>query len=160
MAVFKARQVARIRDGVAAGRAAVRQSGCAEPLVFARAYVEAGGPQVPGDPSVAASESLGQRLLAWLSASDAPPADDAELAREVSRCVSETQWALTLDDDRIVGFLLDLPEAALENPTVEALAHQSQGLGPGVFRKADILVLQPECDGARFIPITHHDVEC
>lgn len=160
MAVFKARQVARIRDAVALGRAAVRRTGGWEPLIFARAYVEAGGPQVPGDPSTAASESLGQRLLAWLADSEVPPADDADLAREVSRCVSETRWALSLDDDGIVGFLLDLPEEALENPTVEALAHQSQGLGPGVFRKADILVLQPECDGARFIPVTDHDIEC
>ncbi len=160
MAVFRARQVACIRDAVAAGRRAVRDAGAADPRVFARAFVEAGGPQVPGDPSAAASAALGERLLAALSGTTPAPDDDPDLAREMARAMAEAEWALSLDDDRIVGFLLDLPDAALDNPTVEALAHQSQGLGPGVFRKADILVLQPECDGARFLPVSDHDIEC
>ena len=160
MAVFRARQVARIRDAVAAGRRAVRAAGVEDPRVFARAFVAAGGAQVPGDPSEQASAQLGERLLAALARGDSPCAADPDLSREISRAVTETRWAMALDDDRVVGFLLDLPAAALENPTVEALAHQSQGLGPGVFRKGDILVLQPECDGARFLPVSVHDIEC
>ncbi len=160
MATFRARQVARIRDAIAAGRQAVRQSGTPDRLTFARAFVDAGGPQVPGDRSGDASTALAERLIPAVAAGHTGAADDPDLDRELLRVRNETDWALALDDERVIGFLLDLPEAALETPTVEALAHQSQGLGPGVFRKADILVLQPECDGARFIPVTDHDIEC
>jgi hypothetical protein len=160
VAAFRARQVACIRDAIAAGRRAVRAHGHADPVVFARAFVEAGGAQVPGDRQGDASRALGERLLAALARGQRPPADDADLAREMQRADNESRWAMALDDEHVVGFLMDLPETALEQPTVEALAHQSQGLGPGVFRKADILVLQPECDGARFIPVTEHDIEC
>lgn len=160
MAVFRARQVAQIRDAVVAGRQAVRAAERADAVVFARAFVDAQGPQVPGDPSPEAAAALAQRLLKALADGVTEASQDADLQREIERAHAETQWALTLDDDGVVGFLLDLPAAALENPTVEALAHQSQGLGPGVFRKADVLVLQPECDGVRFIPVSAHDIEC
>ena len=160
MAAFRARQVARIRDAVAAGRQAVREVGEADPVVFARAFVAAGGAQVPGDRQGEAGEALGVRLLEAVARGRGAAPEDPDLDRELRRASTEARWAMALEDDRIVGFLLDLPESALETPTVEALAHQSQGLGPGVFRKAEILVLQPECDGARFIPVTEHDIEC
>ena len=160
MAAFRARQVARIRDAVAAGRQAVRAAGEADVPCFARAFVAAGGAQVPGDRDGAAGAALGERLLGALAAGRRTAPDDADLDRELRRAHTETRWAMALDDDRIVGFLLDLPDAALAHPSAEALAHQSHGLGPGVLRKADILVLQPECDGARFIPVTEHDIEC
>lgn len=160
MAVFRARQVARIRDAVVVGRQAVRAAAHADPCVFARAFVQAQGVQVPGDPSPEAAAALAQRLLSALANGVRQAPNDPDLQREIQRAHAEAQWALSLDDDRVVGFLLDLPAAALENPTVEALAHQSQGLGPGVFRKADVLVLQPECDGARFIAVSEHDIEC
>ncbi len=158
MAGFRARQVARIQKAVEIARQAVRDHGTADPLVFARAFVEAGGAQVPGDDSTAASEDLGRRLLAALAQSSRD--GDADLVRELARAHTEAQWAMALDDDRIVGFLLDVPETALEKPSVEALAHQSFGLGPGVVRKADVIVLQPDCDGTRFIALTEHDIEC
>ncbi len=160
MAVYRARQVARIRDAVSAGREAVRAAGSADALIFARAFVAAGGAQVPGDTSEAAAQALGERLLAALAAGAQAAPGDADLARELQRAHTEAEWAIALDDDRIVGFLLELPAAALETPTVEALAHQSQGLGPGVVRKADVIVLQPDCDGARFIALSEHDIEC
>ncbi len=160
MAVFRARQVAIIRSAIAAGRAAVRASAEDDVRVFARAFVDAGGAQVPGDPSEHASAALGERLLSALSAAQTQAPHDPDLQRELDRVHAEAQWARRLDDDHVVGFLLVLPPAALEQPTVEALAHQSQGLGPGVFRKADILVLQPDCDGVRFVPVTDHDIEC
>lgn len=159
MAVYRARQVARIREAVNAGRMAVRAAGIADARVFARAFVEAGGAQVPGDPSEAAAQALGEQLLAALARGEASAADP-NLDRELKRAQTEAEWAMALDDDRIVGFLLQLPEQALEQPTVEALAHQSQGLGPGVVRKADVVVLQPDCDGAEFIALSDHDIEC
>lgn len=160
MAVYRARQVARIREAVSAGRQAVRAAGVADALIFARAFVDAGGAQVPGDASEAAGQSLAERLLSALARGQSDAPDDPDLARELQRASTEAQWAMALDDDRIVGFLLELPEAALAQPTVEALAHQSQGLGPGVVRKADVIVLQPDCDGARFIALSEHDIEC
>lgn len=160
MAAFRARQVARIRDAVATARQAVRQAAHPDRLLFARAFVDAGGAQVPGDRDGEASAALAERLLDAVAGGQSEAPADADLERELQRVRTETEWALALDDERIVGFLLDLPDSAMETPTVEALAHQSQGLGPGIFRKADILVLQPECDGARFIPVTEHDIEC
>lgn len=160
MAVFRARQVACIREAVSVGREAVRAAGKADALIFARAFVEAGGAQVPGDTSAAAAQALGERLLAALARGERSAPDDPDLSRELQRVELEAQWAMALDDDRIVGFLLELPESALDSPTVEALAHQSQGLGPGVVRKADVIVLQPDCDGARFIALSEHDIEC
>lgn len=159
MAVFRARQVARIRDAVAAGREALRRAGDFDPLRFARAFVAAGGPQVPDAPPEA-GEALGERLLRALAAGQRHAADDPDLERELQRVRTEARWAEAQDDDQIVGFLLRLPSAAEDSPTAEALAHQSQGLGPGVFRKGDIVVLQPECDGARFVPVSAHEVEC
>lgn len=160
MAAFRARQVATIRDAVAAGRQAVRQAARPDRITFARAYVEAGGAQVPGDRAGAPSRALGERLLAAVAGGQDQAADDPDLERELRRVATETEWARALDDERVIGFLIEFPDAALETPTVEALAHQSQGLGPGIVRKADILVLQPECDGVRFIPVTEHDIEC
>lgn len=159
MAVFRARQVARIRDAVASGRAALRRAGRYEPARFARAYVAAGGLQVPDAPA-AAGVALGERLLQAVAAGRRRAPDDPDLDRELRRVASEARWAEAQADDRIVGFLLRLPPGAEASPTAEALAHQSQGLGPGVFRKGEILVLQPDCDGAEFVPVTDHEVEC
>lgn len=159
MAVFRARQVARIREAVAAGRDAVRRAGRFEPALFARAYVGAGGTQVPGAPPEA-GEALGEQLLRALAEGRREAADAPDLDRELRRVFTEVRWAEAQADDHVVGFLLQLPPGAEASPTAEALAHQSQGLGPGVFRKGEIVVLQPECDGARFLPVTDHDVEC
>jgi len=159
MAVFRARQVARIRDAVASGRDALRRAARYDRELFARAYVAADGPQVPDAPPEAGAE-LGRRLLQAVAAGRREAPEDPDLHRELRRVDIETRWAEAQADDHIVGFLLRLPPSAEASPTAEALAHQSQGLGPGVFRKGEILVLQPECDGAELVPVTDHEVEC
>ena len=158
MAVYKARQVATIREAIAAGRDALRQNGSRDPGDFAEAYIAAHGVQVPGEPKSDRAAELAEQLRDCL-ARGIRRVDDRDLQREINRVHQEVQWLDAQYDDSIVGFFLELPEAALDSPTAEALSHQMEGLGPGVFRKADIIVLQPDCDGARFTPVTEHDLE-
>jgi hypothetical protein len=158
MAVYKARQLATIREAIAAGRQALRDQASRDPQVFAQAYIEADGVQIPGEPRSERAPELARRLREAL-ASGVRTVDDRDLQREIDRVHQEVQWLDAQYDDAVVGFLLELPEVAKESPTVEALSHQMEGLGPGVFRKADIIVLQPDCDGARFSPVTEHDLE-
>lgn len=159
MPVFRARQVATIRDAIAAGRAAVRMARVADPVVFARAFVDAGGAQRPDVKDQQAHEKLGVQLLVQLAKDPEAESSDPDLQRELVRARQQAQWAMAIEDDSIAGFLLQLSPGALATPRGEALAHQSFGLGPGVFRKTDIPVLQPECDGAVFLPISQHEIE-
>jgi len=158
MAVYKARQLATIREAIAAGRQALRDAASRDPQVFAQAYIAADGVQIPGQPRSEQAAELADQLRHCL-ASGTRRVTDPDLQREINRVHQEVQWLDAQYDDSVVGFLLQLPEAALESPTVEALSHQMEGLGPGIFRKADIVVLQPDCDGATFQPLTEHDLE-
>ncbi len=158
---YRARQIALLRDAVAAGRDALRACAEPSPLVFARGFVNAGGAQIPGAPNDdTARQALGERLLRALAAGSRRAGGDPDLQRELDRAHNETAWVAAQADEFIVGFRLELPPTALEGATAEALSHENHGLGPGIYRKADILVLQPDCDGARFHPVTEHDVEC
>ncbi|MRH78796.1 hypothetical protein GH984_08760 [Spiribacter sp. C176] len=159
MPVFRARQVAKIRDAIAAGRQAVRRAGIADPVVFARAFVEAEGAQRPDVEDAQAHAELGKQLLSLLAKNPNADSADPDIQRELRRAREQAKWAMLMEDDSVAGFLLQLSADALETPRGEALAHQSFGLGPGIFRKADIPVLQPECDGAVFLPISQHEIE-
>lgn len=158
MAVYKARQLATIREAIAAGRDALREQGSRDPQVFAEAYIAADGVQIPGEPKSERRSELAEQLRDCL-AKGRTRVSDPDLQREIDRVHQEVQWLDAQYDDSVIGFLIELPESAKESPTVEALSHQMEGLGPGVFRKADIVVLQPDCDGARFTPLTEHDLE-
>ncbi|MBS3785618.1 MAG: hypothetical protein KGY57_02300 [Gammaproteobacteria bacterium] len=159
MPVFRARQVAKIRDAIAAGRKAVRQAGTADPVIFARAFVEAGGAQRPDVDDPKEHAVVGEQLLGLLAKNPNAESVDPDVQRELRRAREQTNWAILMEDDAVAGFLLKLSDDALATPRGEALAHQSFGLGPGIFRKADIPVLQPECDGAVFLPISQHEIE-
>lgn len=158
MAAYRARQLAVIRDAIAAGREALRAAASPDARVFAAAYIAAGGVQIPGEPEADAATELARRLEASLEAG-VRRVDDPHLQREIDRAHREVAWVAAQSDDSIVGFHLALPASAMDSPTAEALSHQDHGLGPGVFRKGDIVVLQPDCDGARFTPVTEHEVE-
>lgn len=158
MAVYKARQLATIREAIAAGRDALREQGSRDPQVFAKAYIAADGVQIPGEPKSERRSELAEQLRDCLAKGHGR-VSDPDLQREIDRVHQEVQWLDAQYDDSVIGFLIELPESAKESPTVEALSHQMEGLGPGVFRKADIVVLQPDCDGARFTPLTEHDLE-
>lgn len=161
MAQFRARQLAVIRDAVAAGREAMRATGDYDALTFARAFIDAGGVQLPGRPDAEEeAAALGERLLQALAGGSGRHPGDPDLQREVDRARTEARWTAAQGDDKVVGFFMTLPEAALDSPTAEALSHENHGLGPGVFRKADIVVLQPDCDGARFHPVLEDEIEC
>jgi hypothetical protein len=160
MANFKARQLAAIRDAVAAGRDAMREAGRFEPGVFARAFVAAGGVHIPGRRDEAAEQALAARLLDALNSGEYSHPADRDLQREVDRARNEAKWTAAQADDKVVGFFLMLPESAHDSPVAEAVSHDSHGLGPGIYRKGDIVVLQPECDGARFVPVLEDEIEC
>lgn len=158
---YRARQIAAIRDAVSAARQALRSEGRFDPVRFAEVFIAEGGVQIPGRPDEhEAARELGIALREALARGERHHAEDANLQREIRRAVAETCWAEAMEDDTVVGFYLDLPPAALDSPTAEALSHENHGLGPGVFRKADVVVLQPACDGARFIPVREHEIEC
>lgn len=160
MVGYRARQIGAIRDAIAAAREALQRSDSDDPLVFAKAFVAAGGIQVPGRPGdEGAMRSLGERLLRALARGCYHDPDDPDLQREIDRARHEARWVSAMRDGKIVGFYLQLPPRALHSPTVEALSHENRGLGPGVFRKGDIVVLQPECDGARLIPVLEDEIE-
>ena len=159
MPVFRARQVAKIRDAIAAGRQAVRRAGTTDPVIFARAFVEAGGAQRPDVEDPKAHAIVGEQLLSLLAKNPDAESADPDVQRELRRAREQTNWAILMEDDAVAGFLLKLSDDALATSRGEALAHQSFGLGPGIFRKADIPVLQPECDGAVFLPISQHEIE-
>lgn len=158
MAAYKARQLAILRDAIAAGRDAMRAADSRDPRVFARAFIDADGVQIPGRRDAPEAADLARRLLECLD-SGQRRVDDPDLQREIDRAHREVDWVAAQHDDSIVGFYLQLPAGAMESPTAEAMGHESHGLGPGVYRKADIVVLQPELDGARFTPVTEHEVE-
>lgn len=158
---YRAQQLAAIRDAVAAARETLRRNGADDPLAFARAFVAAGGIQVPGRPNDGAAMcALGERLLWALTSGNYHHPGDPDLQREVDRARNEVHWVAAMRDDKVVGFFMQLPAHALQSPTVQALSHDNKGLGPGVFRKGDIVVLQPECDGARFIAVLEDEIEC
>lgn len=161
MVSYRARQLAAIRDAVAVAREALRCNGVDDPLVFGRVFVAEGGIQVPGRPDDAAAvRALSERLLRALASGSYPHPEDPDLQREIERARNEARWVAAMRDDKVVGFFVQLPMHARRSPTVEALSHENRGLGPGVLRKGDIVVLQPECDGARFIAVLEDEIEC
>ncbi len=161
MVGYRARQLAAIRDAVAAAREVLRDNGTDDPLVFAEVFVAEGGIQVPGCPDdEAAMHTLGEQLLWALASGRCYHSEDPDLQREIDRVYNEVQWVAAQRDDKIVGFFLQLPASVKRSPAMEALGHSNNGLGPGVFRKGDIVVLQPECDGVRFIAVLEDEIEC
>ncbi len=160
MASFKARQIARIKDAVAAARLALRQSGRYEPLEFARVFVAHDGVQLPG---ATADEQTRQRVAqAVLQSLQAGghASDDADVARELRRIEQETDWVRYSADERVVAFRLVLGPRSQGLPACQALLKErGSGLGPGLFGKYDIVVLPPECVDCRFEPVYEHDLE-
>lgn len=155
MTDYTPQQLAQIRLAVAQGREAMRAAGRFEPLVFARAFVAAGGAQAPG--GAGDGPSLGARLLHALEHGEA--ASDALLAREIERARNEARWARLAESEAVVGFHLRLPPAALLDAKCRELLKADRGLGAAVFRKAEIVVLPAACDGASFTPVYEHEIE-
>lgn len=156
MTDYSPEQLEQIRLAVAQGREAMRVAGRFEPLVFARAFVAAGGVRVPG--AAGDDPALGAALLRALEPG-VNPTGDALLAREIERARNEARWAQLAESDAVVGFHLRLPPAALLDPKCRQILKADRGLGAAVFRKAEIVVLPAACDGASFTPVFEHEIE-
>lgn len=157
---YRAKQLARITDAVAAARLEMRRLGRFDPLLFAEVYVRNGGIQIPGQTDEAAGAALGEALLAALRAGRGT-SEDPHLRRELQRAFQEAEWTRLSESDRVVGFRVRLSPQAQDNPACEDLIKHSHGLGAGVFRKHEIAVLRPECaDGCGFTPVYADDLEC
>lgn len=151
-------QVAEIRAAIAEARAVMRARAEFSPLQFALAFIAHGGVHVPGEPRGLAAETLASELIASLETGRLVR-NDPHLAREVLRAHTEAQWAEAAESDSVVGFRLELSAAAQAHPICRGIAKVDRGLGAHVFRKAEIAVLPPACDGARFTAVREDEVE-
>jgi hypothetical protein len=159
VAGYKAKQIARIRDAVAAARRALREAERFEPLLFGEVFVANEGIQLPRrvDDELA-RQRVGAALLRALRLGGS--SEDADVARELARAEQESAWAKYAVSDRVVGFRLQLGPRSEQNPNCQALLKEAaSGLGPGVFGKYDVVVLHPECRDCRFEAVFEHDLE-
>ena len=157
--IYTLEQIKTIRGAVAEGREAMRQTREFDPIVFARAFIAHGGIQIPGAPDDVKKR---REIEGWLVQSleqGAPVNNDRTLLREFNRARAETQWTEAAESESVVGFRLKLPPQAEFSPIGHELTKQDHGLGAMVYRKGEIAVLPPECDGSIFTPIIEHEVE-
>jgi len=160
MATYKARQIAAISDAVAAARLEMRRQRRFEPLLFAEVFIHHGGIQIPGKPDDAAgAEQVAKALLSAVRAGQRH-STDPDVERELRRVYQETSWTEASESDQVVGFAIRLGAKAEADPNCEHLIKENHGLGAGVFRKHEVLVLQPACADCQFIPVYAHDLEC
>lgn len=152
-------QLVKIRRAVAKGREAMRRNDSFTPLVFARAYVEHDGLQIPGDGADEQSRREYAKGLIEAVENAQSVHDDALIAREIRRIHMEVQWALASQSDKVVGFRLKLGREAERHPECLALLSSDRGLGTSVFRKGEVVILPPNCDGGEFVPVTEDEIE-
>ena len=152
-------QVTTIRAAIVEGYEAMRQQGKFEPLVFAHAFIGHGGIQIPGKPAnEKARRKVAQQLLRSLE-TGGRTSKDATVVREVNRAQMEAQWAAAAVSDKVVGFRITLSPNAQANPNCLAIVGADHGLGEAVFRKLEIVILPPECDGYTITPVLEDEVE-
>ncbi len=137
----------------------MRREGKYDPLVFARVFIAGGGVQIPGQPDNEAARRRIADLLLGSLVSGHPVTDDKTVVREFHRARAEANWTEAAERDEVVGFRLKLSPAAWLNPACRRLGKEDHGLGSMVFRKGEIIVLPPECDGTTFIPVRRHELE-
>jgi len=157
MPAYTAEQRRRIRDAVAATRAALRENGRYEPAAFARAFAAHGGVQIPGAPDDDRTRALARALPEVLERG-APP-EDEHLAREAHRACVEARWARAAASDKVVGLYLRLGPRAQSHPACQALLAEDHGLGAGVFPKSHVLVLPADCLDYDYVPVLEDEVE-
>ena len=159
MAEYTPAQVQTIRDAIAKGREAMQRAKRYDPLVFAQAYIDHGGVQLPGETKDSAlSRRIAKQLLASLK-SGRTSSDDAQLHRELKRVHTEVRWVTLAESDKIVGFYLRLGPAAELEAACRQLLGEDLGLGAAVFPKTRIVVLPAACDDYEFVPVLEDEVE-
>lgn len=155
---YSARQVFIIREAIAAGRAAMAEYG-AEPLVFAGAFLDVDGAQVPGGELDAALRSRvnGQVLEALGGTPDGsagPQWLHLLIGREVRRIRAEVEMFRARANPDVVGFRFRHAEDVAELAFCRSLAgHDLYGLGPGIIPRREIVVLPPGCDRVWWEPV-------
>ena len=159
MLPFAPEQIVIICSAVQAGRAAVQRQGCADPCVFARAFIAENGVQIPSEPQERrTAQWVAQQLLHALRTSE-PSREDAHVARETHRAQIETRLALRLSSERSVGFTVRLGPRAQSDPACRAIINEDLGLGAAVFPRNRVVVMPPWCLDYNFTPISEDEVE-
>lgn len=159
MSGYTVEQVRLIRAAVAAGRDAMRVRGKFDPAVFAQAFIENGGIQIPGQIGAEGEcRRVAAEVLRALEQAR-PTSTDGIVAREIQRARSEARCGEAAQSDSVVGFRLELSESAKRHAACQALASMDRGLGAAVFPKEEVVVLPPEADGSIFIPVREDEIE-
>lgn len=152
-------QVQIIRNAVQKARDTMQRARRFEAIVFAKAFVENGGIQIPGKAgSEPMRKRVAQHVLESLKTGRAT-SDDATVLREIKRAHSEVRWASAAESDRVVGFYLAFGPAAEQIATCREFLTQDYGLGAAVFPKERVVILPPTCDDYQFVPVLEHEVE-
>jgi hypothetical protein len=152
-------QIAAIRRAVVRGREDMHRRRSFEPIIFAQTFIAHEGVQIPGNPEAReASAEVARQVLSSL-ANGTLTSLDPTVAREVQRARTEAEWARHAESDKVVGFRLQLAPQAQRSTLCQALLNVDHGLGAAVYRKGEVVVLPPECDGSSFVPVSEDEVE-
>lgn len=157
MTDYTPEQTQRLRRAIAEGREAMRRAGQFQPLVFAQAFLVAGGLQIPGAADNEETQRLADQLLQIIAQGGS--SNHPVLRRELERARNEARWTQAAEADDVIGFRLELAPAALLDRSCRQVLKADHGLGSAVFRKAEIVVLPAACEGARFFPVYAHEIE-
>lgn len=152
-------QIDRIRNAIHKGRDAMRSRKCYESIVFAQAFVESGGVQIPGESGNETMRKLVAHHLVESLRTGRATSRDRTVLRELKRAHSEARWTAASESDKVVGFYLKLGPTAETIAACLELLTQDHGLGAGVFAKAQIVVLPPACEDYQFVPVLEDEVE-
>ncbi len=155
---FTPRQVFLIREAIYEGRMAMADGG-ADAMVFAMAFLDAGGLQVPGRELSDAErvrihghilESLGGTPTFLSEAEWVVPV----VTREIERAFMESDLAASREKDEVVGFRLKVSARDAKDVFCRRITGADlYGLGAGVFPKEEIVVLPPHCESIHWEPV-------
>lgn len=157
---YKAKQIEIITDAVAAARLEMRRQRRFTPQLFAQVFIAHGGIQIPGEPDNEAERARVAEAVTRALAGGQSGDIDPTVQRELQRARQEASWTEAAESDWVVGFSISLSPQAARHPVCEHLLNDNRGLGANVFRKHEIVVLRPECDGCSFQPVYADDLEC
>lgn len=132
----------------------------ADALVFADAFIKAGGIQIPGIPAVDGGtlRRIGSYVLMNLMEGSGAKLKYPEpewffdtLVREINRAHSEAYWFGAAMHPDTAGFRLVMYDNIVDMAGCKRFAEcDNFGLGEGIFPKEEIVVLPACCDGAAF----------
>ncbi|HXH03829.1 MAG TPA: hypothetical protein VNN09_10985 [Candidatus Competibacteraceae bacterium] len=158
---YSPKQIFAIRKAIERGRQAMSADGI-DPLVFASAYLEAGGVQIPGQEL---DEPMRRRIDAHILESlGSTPTFLQEkhwiidvVSREIERIHSEVKLAEQRQQEQVRGFRFRFSSNSRNKDFCARLAEADlYGLGPGVFPRDEVVVLPPSCDQCWWEPVLQY----